>query len=503
MKQTLYYFVDTNLFIQCLPLEQLSWSPWKCFKEVRLIVSSPVLRELDHLKTKGNGRVSKRARAASAMFRQMLQCPHKTVSSEHPRVILSVEPQHTYDQDLEDQLNYQERDDQLVGIVHMYSQCEQSSDVRLLTHDTAPIYIAQSIGVKADLIADDWLLPPETTKMAKALAALKAENARLRATEPTFLIRFTDQSGAVVDKYSASYTFFEPLTDTQIQSLMRRLKMRYPVVTDFRSREAVERAVALTVLGRTFSPPTDQEIKRYQSTSYPQWLRQCERTLRTHHEMLQNKTPTLEFTFLIQNTGTRPATDALVTIKAEGKFQIMPPPPDDQEEGRKNEKKARSQIEAVVLPRPPEAPQGHWKDRFSGEFGKLLPAIDGLVRPLQDSLIGSGSHPLDKNYSIPPIIRPGHRDANAFYYKPVPLSTPHHSFAIECAQWRHDNEAEPFIGEICVPPKEDQVSGLLTCRIQAANLAKAVSICIPIQISIDHISAFVSASNMVEVATSN
>ncbi len=39
----LYFFVDTNLFLQCRPLEQLDWSPWDSFEEVRLIVSKPVL----------------------------------------------------------------------------------------------------------------------------------------------------------------------------------------------------------------------------------------------------------------------------------------------------------------------------------------------------------------------------------------------------------------------------------------------------------------------------
>ena len=91
----LYFFVDTNLFIQCQPLEQLDWSPWRTFEEVRLIVSSPVLREIDHLKTKGNDRVGRRARAASAMFREMLDEMHKLIHPQSPRVVLSVEPQHT------------------------------------------------------------------------------------------------------------------------------------------------------------------------------------------------------------------------------------------------------------------------------------------------------------------------------------------------------------------------------------------------------------------------
>ena len=76
---TVYYFVDSNLFLQCRPLEQLDWTPWNAFEEVRLIVSSPVLREIDYRKNKGRDRVGTRARATSAMFREMLQEGHKVV----------------------------------------------------------------------------------------------------------------------------------------------------------------------------------------------------------------------------------------------------------------------------------------------------------------------------------------------------------------------------------------------------------------------------------------
>ena len=103
---TVYYFVDSNLFFQCLPLEQIDWTPWDASKEVRLIVSNPVLREIDFRKNKSNDRVGSRARVASAMFRKMLNEGHRVVRPSNPRVILVVEPQHTYSPNLENQLNY-------------------------------------------------------------------------------------------------------------------------------------------------------------------------------------------------------------------------------------------------------------------------------------------------------------------------------------------------------------------------------------------------------------
>ena len=74
-----YLFADTNLLIQGRSLEELDWSAWNEFDEVRLIVSSPVLREIDYRKNKGNDRVSKRARAASATFREILNDGYKFI----------------------------------------------------------------------------------------------------------------------------------------------------------------------------------------------------------------------------------------------------------------------------------------------------------------------------------------------------------------------------------------------------------------------------------------
>ena len=67
-----YLFPDTNLFIQCHPLEKLDWSAWEKFDEVHLIVSRPVQREIDNQKNRGNDRVGKKARQAHSLFRDIV-----------------------------------------------------------------------------------------------------------------------------------------------------------------------------------------------------------------------------------------------------------------------------------------------------------------------------------------------------------------------------------------------------------------------------------------------
>ena len=386
---TLYFFVDTNLFIHCHAPEQLDWSPWHEFEEVRLIVSTPVLREIDRLKTRG-GRVGNRARAASAMFREMLDQTHKVVHAQSPRVVLSVEPQHTYVPDLADRLNYAERDDQLIGTVHQFAQSNPSSDARLLTHDTIPLYTARGLGLTADQISDDWLLPAETTETERKMAALEAENSRLKAAEPSFSIRCEDQSDTTVQRYHASYTWYEPLTEGEVNGLMQRLKAHFPLATDFGSREPAERPAPPTVANRlfqtrqVFTPATDKEIEKYRDEDYPRWLERCEETLRAHHRTLQAETPVLGFAFLAENSGTRPAADALVTIEARGGFEISPPPFDDTDEDCEGQNKASGSLESGALPPPPVAPRGLWTNTVGGQPGDMLRTLNLIGRSMQD-----------------------------------------------------------------------------------------------------------------------
>ena len=505
-KSILYYFVDTNLFIQCQPLDKLDWSPLHEFEEVRLIVSHPVMDEIDNLKKKGNDRVGRRARKASETFREMLNDAQRVVHSQCLRVVLSIELQHTCSRDLEGQLDLQKRDDQLLGIVHEFVKSNPSKEVRLLTHDTVPLYKARGLGIAADPISDDWLLPPENTEAERRLAALEAENARLKSAEPSLSIHCTDQANAKVDRLCASFTWFEPLTDTQIDALMQRLKARFPLATDFGSKDSAEPPPTLTIRDQqfgtkpTFVAATDEDIRNYRDAAYPKWLKSCEDMLRSHHQTLQHYIREPEFTFLAQNAGTRPATDVLVTIEARGGFMIKPPPPKDREVDQEVRNDPEYCLKDRLLPEPPKAPCGCWQRSSGLHSGDALHAFSAIGRALQN--FPEHDHPglalARSGCTISPYFPPDPIDPNDFYYKPARPLKPQESFAIECAQWRHDNQAEAFKGKIHVPKDSGEIKGLLVCRIQAANLSQPISSKLRVRITISRTSAFESAREMVD-----
>lgn len=501
------YFVDTNLFFQCHPLERLDWTPWDRFTEVRLIVSSPILREIDYRKNKGNDRVANRARATSAMFREMLNQGERVVRDKNPQVVLSIEPEHTYTQDLSGRLNYQERDDQLVGTLHKFVALHEGMDVRLLTHDTTPLYTARGLGLSADIIPEDWLLPQELTKSEKELVTLRSEVTRLKKTEPSFAIRCVDRANIELNHYEASFTWFEPLVDEQVNELILRLKDHFPMESDFGSRKPAERTTkGKTVLDiltsntkEVYIPATDEEIKKYREEAYPKWLDQCEEILRNFHQILQHQASLPEFTFLAENVGTRPATDALVTVEAQGHFQIQPPASGDGDDEQSGEDGKSTYLRISELPRPPVAPRGQWRSKIGGHPEDLLRAINKLTHPFYAFADAGPAAPIfDSSWLNSLNVRPPLHDPNAFYYKPNRPPSPQSSFSLSCDQWRHDDGEEPFDCKIYVPADLDKTEGALSFRIQAGNLSRSASKQIPVRIAITHTSAFEDAQALVE-----
>ena len=161
---------------------------------------------------------------------------------------------------------------------------------------------------------------------------------------------------------------------------MERLKERFPAQADFRPRESAERDVRqfgihIRGINQEFTPVTYGEIKKYRDEAYPQWLEHCEEVLRNYHRTLQGQAPVLRFVFLAENRGTRPAADALITIEAQGTFQIKPPAWGEDDSGDEGEglKKKRT----ALLPSPPSAPRGRWQ--FFGFTGTLHRSLAGIT----------------------------------------------------------------------------------------------------------------------------
>lgn len=498
----LYLFSDTNLFIQCRPLEQLNWSGFGSFDEIHLIVSRPVHKEIDYRKNKGSDRVGSRARVTNAMFREITRGTqgHRVVRDEGPCVKLLIEVHHAPDPTLADRLDYDERDEELIGIISMFKQQHPDADVRLLTDDGTPMATAKSLGIAVAEIPDSWLVLPEATDTEKKIKALEGELARLRRTEPQFELRCLDENDKEIAKLEYTLERFEPLTDAQLTLLMERITERFPMATDSGSAESAERVpersgFAALGLQQVFVPAPQEDVSAYRDKDYPRWLESCKRVLAEYHNRLNAAVWPPRFHFAAANQGTRPGKDALVTIEAGGNL-LIGPPPFNKESDRDDDGGDKG---LPVLPQPPAPPRGRWQSQFERTFG----AFHDLTKAQADWFQPRYGFDRSSLAHLMADVRPIRRDPNAFYYKPERPKEPQHSFSLECAQWRHGHDHwEGFSGEIHFAEDLDEVSGVLECRIYAGNLSDPAVRRVPLRISVSKSSVFVRAQALVQALIS-
>ena len=495
---TLVLFPDTNLFIECKPLDQLDWSEWREFTEIHLMICRPVTREIDDLKTRGNSRAARRARAAYKIFGPVAVGKQEflAINDSAPIVKLFLEPLSRTSPELESELDYSKSDDQIVGCLHRFRQENREVDARLLTYDRGPMMAARAFGLPVEVINETWLMQPEHNELETENARLKERISQLEKAEPKFKIELVDEDGVPLDQLTIEQCIFEPLTPDDIEALVDSLTDRYPMATKFGPLESTEDLKDLTArewLDRKSATglPKDEDIAQYTKHDYPNWVRQCRQILSTAHENFQSEAGPPVFEFTITNEGTRPGNDALIVIEAEGNFTICPPPYKAEFDADTKEK--------LALPRPPRPPRG---PQATGSLETALGGIHGVAEKV--NLLQRLANPLETvPFVLPSSLLPNdnRRDPNGVYYKPSRPSEPRTSFVLECEQWRHGIGSESFVGEIFFGTEQTEIRGLLRCEVHAENLSTPTSEQIPVRITIKRVSSQDRAKELVQKPT--
>ncbi len=487
MPPSIHFFPDTNLFAQCKPLAELDWSQWGV-AVIDLIVCRPIQAEIDSHKGKGSGRLAKRARTASTLFRQALTADSGFIEirAGNPTVRLSVRSDLKVDQSLDDILSYDERDHQLVGTSALYKRQNPQVDVRVLTHDTGPMGAARAAGVAFTPIPDDWLLAPELDETEKRTRILEAELADYRKAEPKFeahpkLSTASGSTGAATIELPR----YRPLEAVEIERLVELLKNRIPCAKDFGPREPKEVAASgfetVIFMKKTFTPASDESIQRYEDERYPNWVEACSTYLAGLHKILNAQVSLPLLTVQIRNTGSRPAEDALIKFTCKGMFQITAVPLE-----------RRSELpERPALPLAPNPPSGLWKthrfsDLINGEFGRLAHQLN--------------SSPVWREEFPSPFVNRG-RDANSFYWHPERPKQPQSEASLTCQQWRHLVDAHPFSLMLHLRGGGEPVEGAILVEVHAKNLTKAFTQQFPVRVQPMDMDPWPEALKLIEQAT--
>ena len=467
-------FPDTNVFLQCKNLNELDWSAWSDFDEIHLIVCHVVQREIDRHKTGHKGRSTKRARSTASRFRKIIlgHPGSDVVRREKPLVFLYVDHQYSHSSTLP--LDYTINDNQLVGTVHAASVANPRDDVRLVTHDTFPLATARGLGLKAEVVPDEWLLPPETTTHEKTIRELQARLDLLRAQEPRCTIEWLDIKDNDLQIIEHEHSHFPAIDDAAVSQLLQRIEAEFPLQTDFGmsapQRRTVEpRHIPIVQYQEEYVPAKEEDIKQYRE-KYSEWIDECRTMLANYHFNLQRIVRRKRALLALKNVGTRPAKDALVTLTVGGQFHIVvhddssadlaPNAPDYELERH--------------IGKHPNPPRGRWVSSLS----QLTAVLGSMNWNAIDSLTPSGGH--TSSFRIPEIPSVGN-DPNEFYFSDGNPGTPEQYIRLGCDQWRHGGSHERFAVEITGIGSNDR-KGVVTCRVEATNLSESVTKVIPVAI---------------------
>ena len=480
-------FPDTNLFLQCKSLDEVSWDEWPDFDEIHLIVSHVVQREIDHRKIGHNARTTRRARKTATRFRRIVQHTPtgEVIRPANPRVVLLVSTHYWHTPDLP--LDYTINDNQLVGILHAAVTEHCGEDVRLLTHDVFPLATARGLGLQADSIPDTWLLEPEPTSHEKRIRELEGELRLLQTKEPRCFVECQTTEGEAVDAIHVEYDYFPELSQGQIDDLMQIIVHVFPEHSDFGPSETRTRTVRSGLLRyqQSYVPVEAKDIERYQR-EYRRWLGRCRSIVARYHSILQKGTHLERIVFLLRNAGTRPADDVLISFVSSGGFQIVVSGNRDYD-NQGSLIDGNLECELKEWPRPPE---GQW----TSSLQQIAAGLQSLNRdPFTPSPSVLEHRPPFRTPDLPNL----RQDPNEFYFRDGEAGTPGNRASLTCDQLRHGPTVETFSVDICdVDPVG--ATGAISCHVEAANLSKLVTKTVPLTASTKIMDTFSRAKQEIE-----
>lgn len=482
MSRKLYLFPDTNIFLQCKPLDQVNFKEITDCDVIEVIITRPVQQEIDRQKGQGNTRLSKKAKTTASLFKRIIQAEGRVLclKDSSPRVTIKMDVQLRPDDALAQFLNYQEADDQFVGIASGFAIPDNGDEKAIITCDSGPMISAITHEIQCPEVPDSWMLMPETDEQAKKIAQLEKELKKHTEARPLFAIN-TDTVDWDGRHFNFTSYIYSPLTEDEVARLKSKLSSAIPLVTNFTegkpetASSGVLSSAMRAMLDEVYEEASEKDIASYQ-IQYPQWLNDCEEILRTLHNSLNPQCFKHPLCFFVSNLGHAIAERAEISFSASGTFGL----------GDSTWKldKMRTEPDNVTFPKSPAVPKGKWVNRYGVDPMSYARALAIPAMEFRQPQM--------------PVPLNGYRNKNGFYYLAENRNMPVKSFAFECEEWRHQDKDESFPINAFFPAEIGEKSGSVEVRIHANNLLEPIVKIYPVRIAVYEASPYSYAENLIE-----
>jgi hypothetical protein len=189
-------FIDSNVALECLALEQLPWREIEKTGIILLLIVPTVVQEVDS--KKNHTRLSDHARRFNKTLRPLLSGNDTVLirSSPVPQVEVALADCGPINWDSFPEFDRDEPD----ARVALQAKCARGPGVDkriVISHDIRPLYLAKQLGLRVHQIGDNWLRPREISEAEKKAANLQRELNSLKSREPKLEASFEELPSSI------------------------------------------------------------------------------------------------------------------------------------------------------------------------------------------------------------------------------------------------------------------------------------------------------------------
>ena len=286
-------FIDSNVILECLPLEQLSWGDIDPTGPILILITPTVLKEVDSKKK--DGRLAVRARDFNRLMAPMTADGKPVVLMEgSPRVAIAAGRCRRIAWQRYDDLGPEDADACVIAeVLHAHGIAEGQH--RIISQDTHLLITAQRHGIKTFRVPDGWLRPPEQHPKDAENAKLKQQLAEVKRSEPQFAIRFEAPQQPVVI-YQV-----QPLSSNESAALIADILEAHP--------KPVKNTGPFNQIN--YDTGLDKRYAEYEDQAVPRFVQ----NFHTGLEVLYGQVP---ITLVVENSGNIRADNVIIDVQVAG-----------------------------------------------------------------------------------------------------------------------------------------------------------------------------------------
>lgn len=295
-------FIDTNVVLECLSLDQLPWKEIDGVGPILVFVTPTVIKEVDS--KKHHSRLADHARRFNRLIGPSVITGKNVVLREKsPRVELAIATRDRPNWSELTDLDPDDPDSKVIAEV-LSARGNVGQQITFVSHDIRPLAMARAHGIDVRHIGDNWLRPKEQSEAEKKAARLSQRVAELEDKQPKFEISLECATAAPIDIVRV-----RELTDQEKIELIDRILDANPEPS-----QPDNALNSLNGLGGLFGARDhglSARYDKYRDKAVPNFVND-------YHRKLELMLDQIAMSVKVANTGKVPAEAIIIDITARG-----------------------------------------------------------------------------------------------------------------------------------------------------------------------------------------